>query len=668
MEGLTLAGEGSKLGWADVAVIACYFVCVLAVGLYSSYKSQRGTVSGYFLAARGMHWLPVGASLFASNIGSGHFIGLAGSGAASGLAVNLYEQGSIYTIMMLGWLFVPVYLAAGVYTMPEYLRLRFGGQRIRVYLSFLALLLYIFTKISADLYAGALFIQLALNKSSAEWLYLSILFLLVVAAAFTIAGGLTAVVWTDFVQTILMVLGALVLMTLALKEVGGLQGLVEKYPLATAAVRGVDTLNRTCGEPPEDFFHFLRSSTPGVSNYPWIGMIFGLRINSIWYWCTDQVIVQRTLASRNLSHAKAGCIVAGYLKFLPMWLLIIPGMAARVLFPNRVACASPEECLAICGSAAGCSNIAYPELVINLLPTGLAGLMLAVMMAALMTSLTSIFNSASTIFTLDVWMLIRGRGCVGRAGGRCCGGGGGACAGRPTDRELLVVGRLFVVVLVAISVIWIPVIQNTGSSQLFTYIQSISSFLAPPIAAVFILAVFWPRATEPGAFWGLMAGLAVGLCRFVLQFAYVVPPCGSDVSDTRPWLIRQVVDGVHFLHFSLILWFLTGVVTISVSLLTPPIPKECLYRLTFWSRKDTRVRRPLRPPRPPATQQETEMIRAGPDRVEEGKKKEEEEEERRREAVKAVEILKETPTWRRVVNWNAVICLVISTFVVGFFA
>ncbi|KAK8379347.1 hypothetical protein O3P69_019323 [Scylla paramamosain] len=588
MAGLTLVEEGSKLGWPDLVVISCYFVCVLAVGAYSSYRSQRGSVSGYFLASRDMHWLPVGASLFASNIGSGHFIGLAGSGAASGTAVNLYEQGSIYTIIILGWVFVPVYMSAGVYTMPEYLRLRFGGQRIRVYLSFLALMLYIFTKISADLYAGALFMQLALNKSSAEWLYLSILFLLVVAAAFTIAGGLTAVVWTDFVQTALMVVGAFVLMGLAFKEVGGFQALVEKYPLAVASVRALDIHNKSCGLPPSDYMNFLRSSVPGESNYPWTGMIFGLRINSLWYWCTDQVIVQRTLASKNLSHAKAGCILAGYLKFLPLWLLVLPGMAARVLYPDRVACASPEECLAICGSPGGCSNIAYAELVINLLPTGLAGLMLAVMMAALMTSLTSIFNSASTIFTLDVWILLRGRI------GQCAG-----CKGRPSDKELLIVGRVFVVVLVAISVVWIPVIQFSGNSQLFDYIQSISSFLAPPIAAVFLLAVFWTRANEAGAFWGLMAGLAIGLLRFILQFAYVVPPCGSGEGDPRPWVIRALVVNVHYLNFSMVLFAVTGLVTVAGSLLTPPIPEDCLYRLTFWSRKDTRVRCSLKAPLPP---------------------------------------------------------------------
>ncbi|KAG0712627.1 Sodium/glucose cotransporter 4 [Chionoecetes opilio] len=491
--------------------------------------------------------------------------------------MTLFLWQAVYILMLLGWLFVPVYMSSNVFTMPEYLKKRFGGQRIRVYLSFLALLLYIFTKISADLYAGALFIQLALNKNSPEWLYLSILFLLVIAAVFTIAGGLTAVVWTDFVQTILMIVGSFILMVISFREVGGYQNLIQSYPSATASERAVGSGNVTCGEPPADYMNLIRTIEPGKSNYPWTGMIFGLTINSIWYWCTDQVIVQRTLASKNMSHAKGGCILAAYLKFLPMWLLVFPGMAARVLFPDRVACASPEKCRAICGSPGGCSNIAYVELVLNLLPSGLSGLMLAVMMAALMSSLTSIFNSASTIFTMDVWQLLRKLLCKGTS------------QKQASDRELLFVGRIFVGVLVVISVVWIPVIQNTGNSQLFDYIQSISSFLAPPICAVYILAIFWGRTTEPGAFYGLMVGLAIGLLRFILEFSYTAPPCGSG-EDQRGWFLQAIVGKVHYLHFSCILWIITLVVTISVSLITEPIPEQCLYRLTYWTRKDSRAR------------------------------------------------------------------------------
>merc|ERR1719336_67323 len=228
-----------------------------------------------------MNWIPVGASLFASNIGSGHFIGLAGSGAASGIGIATFEMNAIFILMLLGWVFVPVYMAAGVFTMPEYLRVRFGGQRIRVFLSVLALLLYVFTKISADLYAGALFIKLAMNLTGEEGLYLSILALLAIACLFTVAGGLAAVIWTDFIQTVLMIIGAIVLSALAFthQDIGGYEGLVEKYFNATATIRASTRPNDTsemCGEVPKDAMHLLRSAVPGDSDLPWSGMIFGL--------------------------------------------------------------------------------------------------------------------------------------------------------------------------------------------------------------------------------------------------------------------------------------------------------------------------------------------------------------------------------------------------------
>ncbi|XP_047494953.1 sodium/glucose cotransporter 5-like isoform X3 [Penaeus chinensis] len=574
-------GEGTgsdyktQLGWPDALVVVLYFAFVLSIGLYSSWRTKRGSVSSYFLASRNMHWIPVGASLFASNIGSGHFIGLAGSGAASGIGIGAFELNAIYVLMLLGWIFVPVYMSSGVYTMPEYLRERFGGQRIRIYLSVLALILYVFTKISADLYAGALFIQTALDKGdSTEWLYLSILILLAIAALFTITGGLTAVIWTDFVQTILMIIGAFILMGMSFNAVGGYNALVTDYfhAIPTNTVYSGDNLTN-CGEPPAYAMDLFRSIVPGESDLPWTGMLFGVTISGIWYWCTDQVIVQRTLSSKNMVHAKAGCVLAAALKFLPMFLLVFPGMAARILFPDRVACVVPEECDAVCGSTAGCTNIAYIELVLRLLPTGLCGLMLAVMMAALMSSLTSIFNSASTIFTIDIWTRIR-RGA--------------------TDIELLIVGRAFVLVLVVISVIWIPVIQGSANSQLFVYIQSISSFLSPPICAVYLLAIFWPRTTEPGAFWGLMIGLLIGLIRFIMEYAFVVPPCGSLEPDPRPEWIKIVVGNVHYLHFGCILFVIVLAVTVVVSYLTEPIPEECLHRLTFWTRSSTEVRVSIR--------------------------------------------------------------------------
>ncbi|NWW18887.1 SC5AA protein, partial [Falcunculus frontatus] len=532
---------------ADLVVVVIYFSLNIGVGIWSSCRVNRNTVSGYFLAGRDMAWWPIGASLFASSEGSGLFLGLAGTGAAGGIAVAGFEWNATYALLALAWVFVPVYISSGIVTMPEYLQRRFGGERIRMYLSSLSLLLSIFTKISTDLYSGALFVQVCLGWD----LYLSTVLMLVVTGLYTIAGGLAAVIYTDALQTLIMVLGAIVLAVKAFNEIGGYPNLEEAY---LKAVPSKIVPNTTCHLPRADAMHLFRDPVSG--DLPWTGMTFGLSIMATWYWCTDQVIVQRSLSAKNLSHAKAGSILASYLKMLPLFLIIMPGMISRVLYPDTVACVDPEECTRVCGAAVGCSNIAYPKLVVELMPSGLRGLMIAVMMAALVSSLTSIFNSSSTLFTMDIWRKLRPR------------------AG---DRELLLVGRVVTVVLVALSVVWIPILQSSSGGQLYVYIQAVTSYLAPPVTAVFILAVFWPRANEQGAFWGLMAGLALGLARMGLELAHPTPLCG--VPDQRPWLLADI----HYLHFAVLLATVTAAIVVGGSLLTPPVPPAQLKDLTWWT-------------------------------------------------------------------------------------
>ncbi|XP_033973093.1 sodium/glucose cotransporter 4-like [Trematomus bernacchii] len=545
---------------ADIAVLVLYFVFVMLVGIWSSARANRSTVRGYFLAGRSMTWWPIGASLMSSNVGSGLFIGLAGTGAAGGIAVGGFEWNAAWVLVALGWIFIPVYISAGVITMPEYLAKRFGGQRIRIYMSVLSLILYIFTKISTDIFSGALFIQVSLGWD----LYLSTGVLLLVTAVYTVAGGLAAVIYTDALQTVIMVGGSFALMFIAFAEIGWYEGLVEGY---MSAVPSVTVANTTCHLPRSDAFSLFRDPVSG--DIPWPGLLFGLTVLATWVWCTDQVIVQRSLSAKSLSHAKGGSVLGGYLKLLPMFFIVMPGMISRSLFPDEVACVDPAVCQSVCGAAVGCSNIAYPKLVMELMPVGLRGLMLAVMLAALMSSLTSIFNSSSTLFTLDLYHQARPAA---------------------TERELMVVGRVFVLVMVCVSLMWIPVIQTANSGQLFDYIQSVTSFLAPPITAVFLMAILWPRANEQGAFWGLMGGLLVGLVRMVLEFSFKAPACGQP--DGRPALLAQV----HYLHFALILLALTCLIIAAVSLATPPIPEEHLYRLTWWSRHSQEPRLDLTAP------------------------------------------------------------------------
>ncbi|KAL6082880.1 hypothetical protein STEG23_002574 [Scotinomys teguina] len=591
---------------ADISVIVIYFLVVMAVGLWAMFSTNRGTVGGFFLAGRSMVWwrpslllcLPpcflrltdsfrpmvreiflgdglvqgeghslliapweedtgfwesvapfgevrfvaedfgghrlIGASLFASNIGSGHFVGLAGTGAASGIAMGGFEWNALILVVVLGWVFVPIYIKAGVVTMPEYLRKRFGGKRIQIYLSILSLLLYIFTKISST------------QRQREEDLW-----------------GLAAVIYTDALQTIIMLVGSFILTGFAFHEVGGYEAFMEKYMKAIPSVisDGNITVKEACYTPRADSFHIFRDPIKG--DIPWPGLIFGLAILALWYWCTDQVIVQRCLSAKNMSHVKAGCTLCGYLKLLPMFLMVMPGMISRILYTDKIACVLPSECQKYCGTPVGCTNIAYPTLVVELMPNGLRGLMLSVMMASLMSSLTSIFNSASTLFTMDIYTKIRKRA---------------------SEKELMIAGRVFILVLIGISIAWVPIVQSAQSGQLFDYIQSITSYLGPPIAAVFLLAIFCKRVNEPGAFWGLILGFLIGIARMITEFAYGTGSC------MEPSNCPTIICGVHYLYFAIILFAISVITILVISFLTKPIPDVHLYRLC-WSLRNSKEER-----------------------------------------------------------------------------
>ncbi|XP_027863798.1 sodium/myo-inositol cotransporter-like [Xiphophorus couchianus] len=543
---------------ADVVVIVIYFILVLGIGFAAMRKSNRGTVSGYFLAGRSMNWFAVGASLFVSNIGTEHFIGLAGSGAASGFSVAAWEFNALLLLQLLGWVFIPVYIHCQVYTMPEYLCKRFGGKRLKVYFAALTLVLYIFTKLSVDLYSGALFIQESLGWN----LYVSIIVLIVMTAALTVTGGLVAVIYTDTVQAIMMIVGALCLTGIGFAKVGGLEGLKEKYMQASPNITAIllSSPNLTYSESCKHHLHpkanalkILRG--PKDPDLPWPGFLLGQTPASIWYWCADQVIVQRVLAAKNIVHAKGSTIMAGFLKTLPMFVMVMPGMISRVLFTDQLACIGPDHCMQVCGSAAGCSNVAYPRLVMSVMPVGLRGVMMAAMIAALMSDLDSIFNSASTIFTLDIYKMLRKDA---------------------SPKELVITGRLFVILMVALSIAWVPVVIEMQGGQMFYYIQEVSDYLTPPVAVLFLLGVLWQRCNETGAFWGGVVGSALGALRLLLAVVYREPYCGQP--DERPFFIKQI----HFMYVAAILFWVSAITTVVVSLYTPPPEKQLIRTTTLW--------------------------------------------------------------------------------------
>ncbi|XP_012777769.1 sodium/glucose cotransporter 2 isoform X3 [Maylandia zebra] len=612
---------------ADISIIVGYFIVVISVGVWSMFRTNRGTVGGYFLAGRTMTWWP-----------------------------------ALFIVLLLGWLFVPVYLTAGVITMPQYLKKRFGGTRISLYLSVISLLLYILTKISVDMFSGAVFIQQALGWN----IYVAVIALLLITALYTVTGGLAALMYTDTVQTFVIIAGAFVLTGFSFAKVGGYSALLNKYSSATPLnFTSLEphryNISPHCYTPRADAFNLLRD--PAAGDLPWPGVLIGIPIGGIWYWCTDQVIVQRCLAARSITDVKAGCIMCGYLKLLPMFLMVFPGMISRILYPDEVGCVVPELCKNICGTEVGCSNIAYPKLVISIMPDGLRGLMLAVMLAALMSSLASIFNSSSTLFTMDIWTRIRPQA---------------------TERELIVVGRVWVLCIVAVSICWIPVVQAAQSGQLFDYIQSVSSYLAPPIAAVFLLAVFVKRVNETGAFWGLICGLLMGLCRMLLEFWFGTGSC--IFPSSCPYL----VCGIHYLHFAIILFFCTSALVLLVSCCSEPIDDQHLHRLVFSLRHSKEERKDL------DWEQEEKGRRARREasrRMRENKSDavaEEEEqsgicqlikrffgqggsssptndEEEPEEPVQMPDI-SEDPVWKNAVDVNALIMMAVAVFMWGYYA
>jgi SSS family solute:Na+ symporter len=508
---LIMQSDVTRLVPLDYVVLALYFLLIFAIGFYFSRKER--TTTDYFLASRDVAWWAIGASLFSSNIGSEHFIGLAGQGASSGMAAGHYEWLASIIVLILGWVFVPFYLRSNIYTMPEFLERRYSGA-CRMYLAGISLIAYLFTKISVSIFAGAIVLKAVLGWDMVK----SSLALVIATGIYTVAGGLAAVIYTEVIQTVILVAGALILTFIGLDKVGGWSGL-------QAAV-------------PADFFHMMKPVSD--KTFPWTGIFFGAPILGIWYWCTDQVIVQRVLAAKDVGNARGGTIVAGFLKILPVFMLIVPGMISRALYPQEMAADS---------------NGAFPTLVTRLMPPGLQGVMVAAMLAALMASKASVFNSSSTIFTMDFYKKLRPNA---------------------SDRRLINVGRVATVIMVILSLLWIPFMSRINS-ELWTYLQSVQAYISPPIAAVFLLGVFWKRVNGHGAIASLLVGFALGALRFILEIAYAGAPTGGFL---------EFYVGINFLHFAALMFAICVATLVIVSLLTPAPKAEKVNGLTFQTVKE----------------------------------------------------------------------------------
>src|ERR1700738_2368456 len=497
----------------DLVIIAIYFVMIFGIGYYFSRKER--TSEDYFLAGRNIGWFAIGASLFVSNISTEHFIGLAGSGATSGMAVGHFEWLACLILLLLGWVFVPFYLRSNVFTMPEFLERRFN-RHCATYLASISVIAYIFTKISVHLYAAAIVLERVVGWSPMK----AAIILVVATGIYTIAGGLAAVIYTDLVQTLILLAGAIALTAIGMDKVGGFAGLRAHVP--------------------PDFFHMIKPAS--ASDFPWTGIFFGAPILGIWYWCTDQVIVQRVLSAKDEGHAKAGTIFAGFLKILPVFLLVLPGLIAYALYPQAFTTVNGQVTN---------GDIAFPTLVINLLPTGLVGLMIAALLAALMGAMSSVFNSASTIVTLDFYKKIKSDA---------------------TERQLVGFGRVMTGAMVVLGLSWVPFIHLL-SAQLYIYLQSVQAYISPPIPACFVFGILWPRLNGQGAISSLLVGFVLGAARFVFEV----------LDKTRHYnsaAVRWLVD-MNFLHYAVLMFVVCAIVLIGVSMMYPAPERKKIAGLTF---------------------------------------------------------------------------------------
>lgn len=513
----------------DISIIAFYFAVILWIARWAASKKDQSEFSSvdYFLAGKNQGWLVIGASLFASNIGSEIILGVSGAGARADMPMANFEILASLVLILFGWVFVPFYLRSGVYTMPEFLEKRYSTA-CRNYLSVVSILAYIITKISLIIFAGALVFEVL---GIPFWT--GAIITVLVTGMYTVLGGLKAVIYTDMVQAFILILGTVVVTIFGLYHLGGWQGLIETIGHASLEE----------GKPPVDqFFNLWRPSDD--TDYPWTGMLFGAPILGIWYWCTDQYIVQRALSAKDVSNARKGALFAGYLKLLPVFLFFIPGVIAYALMQKGVIQFSLED-----------ADQALPALITQILPSRIKGLAIAGLLAALMSSLSSAFNSSSTLLTIDFYQKFRPNA---------------------SEKDLVRFGRLATIVLVIVSLGWIPFMNALMDGGIFLYLQSIQAYISPPIAAVFLLGLLFSWINARGAIVALWTGFAIGVFRLVMEFMN-----NSQAITVAPNGALAYFLGINFLHFALFLFLFCSAILILVSKMSEPQPLASIELVTF---------------------------------------------------------------------------------------
>ena len=493
----------------DWIVLGLYFAILIGVAVWVALQRNKNT-EDYFLAGRNVGWFVIGASIFASNIGSEHVVGLAGTGFSSGTPLAHYELHA-WIVLLLGWLFLPFYIRSGAFTMPEFLEKRFDS-RSRWFLSVFSLFAYVLTKVSVTIYAGGIVVSELLNLD----FWVGAIGIVVFTGIYTIVGGLKAVVYTETLQTVVLIAGSIIITYLGFQEVGGWNQLTE-----------------TIIQVSPDHFNMWRPWDD--PDFPWAGLLFGGTIVGIWYWCTDQYIVQRTLAANNITIGRRGAIFGAYLKLLPILIFLVPGIIAYALTiqnPEIYSVIDPETGIER-------ADRAFPMLVTTLLPVGIKGLVAGGLMAALMSSLASVFNSCSTIFTIDIYKKI---------------------SPEKSEKFLVNVGKLATVVIVVLGIAWIPIMEKIGGGVMYQYLQNVQAYIAPPVTTVFLLGIIWKRVNAQASIVTLFSGLFLLILRL-----------GSEIA-TNEGLIESgflfEFASINFSYMAIWMFLFSVFLCVTVSLLT----------------------------------------------------------------------------------------------------
>jgi SSS family solute:Na+ symporter len=523
-------------------------------------RKNKDTATDYFLAGRNLGWWIIGASIFASNIGSEHIVGLAGSGAKDGVALAHYELHA-WCLLVLAWVFVPFYMRSLVFTMPEFLERRFSVAS-RYVLSVVSIITFIVSKIAVGIFAGGVVfgtllpdLHITVGSVTIDSFWIGSVLVIALTGLYTALGGMRAVAYNDTVQVFVLITGSFLLTVYGLHQLGG-WGELRRIagsdmfnlwkPLIPAGVEGTWAPVK---EPTRMAWYFN-------DHFPWLGMAICAPIIGLWYWCTDQYIVQRALAAPNESQARRGSIFAAFLKLFPPYLFIIPGLICFALAKSGRNAALNN---ALFGPHADPNALqgAFPLMVQYLLPSGLRGIVVAGLLSALMGSLAGVFNACSTLFTVDIYEKWRPKA---------------------TQREIVRMGRLATVAMVIVAMAWIPVIK--GAHGLYTYLQSVQGYLAPPIFVVFFFGVFNKRLNAKGCLWALVVGFVIGIFRLIVDTPVSLGLSGFE-QGYAPGSFLWIINNIYFQYYSVLITLISIAVMLVVSYATEVPAEKQLVGLTF---------------------------------------------------------------------------------------